>query len=209
MTNNRPNQFPLGIELPVASAAALQGRQSVRATFKLSNECIDALNIVATHMGIRQKSLFDHLAEDRDLLNSIARELRNHPWPNQPRVQKTYVISRNTLVVLNRIARGKKVPRDALIELSVRRLMPIIAQQQQDYAERKKILDQLKRHLASGEKIKSRIDKLFGPDDALSADFTNAIGSYANCVSNLEHFVEKGKMIEDFAPTFQTNGNNR
>jgi predicted DNA-binding protein YlxM (UPF0122 family) len=204
MTQKERNPFSLEIDLPMASTAALQGRQSVRATFKLSAECIDALNIVATHMGIRQKALFDHLAEDRNLLHSIARELKGQPWGDQPSVQKTYVISRHTLSVLNRIAKKRDISRNALIELSVRRLMPIIAQQQQDYAERKKVLDQLKHHLAAGEKLKSRIDKLFGRDDVLRAEFTHVMESYANCVGNLERFMERGKMIEDFEFSIQS-----
>jgi endonuclease/exonuclease/phosphatase family metal-dependent hydrolase len=49
------------IDLPLPSSSDLRGRQSVRATFKLSVRAIDALSIVAAHLGIKQKSLFDHL----------------------------------------------------------------------------------------------------------------------------------------------------
>lgn len=51
----------------------LRGRQSVRATFKLSEKAIDALSIVAIHLGIKQKSLFDQLINDTSSLSLIAK----------------------------------------------------------------------------------------------------------------------------------------
>ncbi len=47
--------------LPRPSSKDLRGRQSVRATFKLSARAIEALSIVAVHLGIKQKSLFDQV----------------------------------------------------------------------------------------------------------------------------------------------------
>ena len=84
------------IEIPLPSPDDLRGRQSVRATFKLSNRAIDALSIVAAHLGIKQKSLFDHLIEDVDALNFIAKEIEIEQFRTTRRVQKTYVISRRT-----------------------------------------------------------------------------------------------------------------
>ncbi len=54
------------------TSSGLRGRQSVRATFKLSSGCIEAISIVAAQLGIKQKSLFDHLAQDSDSLNAFA-----------------------------------------------------------------------------------------------------------------------------------------
>ena len=45
--------------LPQPSPDDLRGRQSVRATFRLSAKAIDAMSIVSVHLGIKQKSLFD------------------------------------------------------------------------------------------------------------------------------------------------------
>ena len=63
--------------LPSTSPADLRGRQSVRATFRLSTKAIDALSVVAVQLGIKQKSLFDHLIEDLTVLEKIAHHLRN------------------------------------------------------------------------------------------------------------------------------------
>jgi len=72
-----------------AFTSDLKGRQSVRATFKLTQGCIEAITIVANQMGIKKKSLFDHLAEDKKSLESIAQEIKNTTLNQDTRVQKT------------------------------------------------------------------------------------------------------------------------
>jgi len=81
--------------LPQTSAADLMGKQSVRATFRLSVECINAINILSAQLGIKQKSLFDHLMEDADSLISIARETESVMLDKENRTQKTFVIIKN------------------------------------------------------------------------------------------------------------------
>ena len=115
-----------GFSLPEASTADLRGRQSVRATFKLTEKAIDALSIVSIHLGIKQKSLFDHLIEDAESLDAIASELESLDFRRLNRVQKTYVLSRKTLYSLDRAARDFDAPRDALVEYSIQRLLPVI-----------------------------------------------------------------------------------
>ena len=48
------------------STATLRGRQSVRATFKLTERSIDALSILACQLGIKQKTLFDQVVDDSE-----------------------------------------------------------------------------------------------------------------------------------------------
>ncbi|MCK7510326.1 MAG: hypothetical protein MZV70_43940 [Desulfobacterales bacterium] len=50
----------------------LRGRQSVARPSSCQPGRIEALSIVAVHLGIKQKSLFDHLIEDVQTLNTIA-----------------------------------------------------------------------------------------------------------------------------------------
>ena len=77
MKRDEERRLRRGPSLPRASTADLRGKQSVRATFKLTEGCIDAISIVAAHLGIKQKSLFDHLVEDDRSLRSIAREIQH------------------------------------------------------------------------------------------------------------------------------------
>ena len=69
-------------------------------------------------------------AQDSDSLNAIAKEVQNARIRAENRVQKTYVISRQSLVLLDQISRAFNAPRDALVELSVRRLLPVIDNEQ-------------------------------------------------------------------------------
>ena len=145
---------PMGdIELPLPSPEDLRGRQSVRATFKLSSRAIDALSIVAAHLGIKQKSLFDHLIEDVDALNYIAKEIEAEQFRTTRRVQKTYVISRRTLSYLEQISREFDAPRDALVEYSIQRLMPVINRERKKHHQRKQVLDAVNAHLEEGLRL--------------------------------------------------------
>ena len=76
-----------GGELSLPSSSDLRGRQSVRATFKLTEMAINAVNIVSTHLGIKQKSLFDHLIDDSQSLDVIAKEVRSDVFNELDRVQ--------------------------------------------------------------------------------------------------------------------------
>ncbi|NOQ20591.1 MAG: hypothetical protein GQ571_11545, partial [Desulfobacterales bacterium] len=119
MAKKNPNSPFEEITLPLPSSADLRGRQSVRATFKLSARAIDVLSIVATHLGIKQKSLFDHLIEDVKSLNIIANEIEDEAFGALERIQKTFVVSRRTLSCLEETSRQFNAPRDALVEYSI------------------------------------------------------------------------------------------
>ena len=104
-----------GVAVSSTSSADLKGKQSVRTTFRLSEQTINVVSIVASHLGIRQKSLFDHLMEDMATLETIASQVQDS-GPLQPqRIQKTYVISRRSLASLEQIAREHHASRDALV----------------------------------------------------------------------------------------------
>ena len=120
-----PKETNIYLELSGESTARLRGHQSVRTTFKLSERSISALSILAGQLGIKQKSLFDHLVEDVKVLQAIAREVDTFP-EHRPRVAKTYVISRRTLENLETVSSKFNTPRDALVEFSIERTLPLI-----------------------------------------------------------------------------------
>ena len=87
----------------------LRGRQSVRATFRLSEACIEAISILSAQLGIKQKSVFDHLMEDDRVLNNMARDLENTKFDRHERIQKTFVVSRllSAFALLNSFGTGE------------------------------------------------------------------------------------------------------
>jgi hypothetical protein len=186
------------MELPLPSPEDLRGRQSVRATFKLSSRAIDALSIVAAHLGIKQKSLFDHLIEDVDALNFIAREIEAEHFRTTRRVQKTYVISRRTLSYLEQISREFDAPRDALVEYSIQRLLPVINRERKKHHQRKQVLDAVNGHLEEGLRLLEKAKSLLGETDPVSARLAVAMSAYLNAQRAIEAYIEKGSGIEDF-----------
>ena len=184
--------------LPLPSPADLRGRQSVRATFKLSARAIDVLSIVATQLGIKQKSLFDHLIEDVQSLNVIANEIEDEVFDALDRVQKTFVVSRRTLSCLEQTSRQFNAPRDALVEYSIQRLLPVIAKERERHHKRKTILNDINVHLAQGLKILQKTQSLLGEDDPVCVRFETAMHALANSQSHIENYVKKGSIIEEF-----------
>jgi predicted DNA-binding protein YlxM (UPF0122 family) len=184
--------------LPLPSSIDLRGRQSVRATFKLSTKAIDTLSIVAVHLGIKQKSVFDHLIEDVQSLRIIAREVDPETLNAMERVQKTFVISRRSLRSLEEIARQFNTSRDALVELSVQRLLPILFREQEKHEQRKKLLSKIDHFLNHGLRLHEELETDLGEDDVVSSEFRGAIKSLIEARSHIGAFIVKGQVIENF-----------
>ena len=195
--NEDENGFE-GLPLPEPTSAELRGRQSVRATFRLSERAIDALSIVSVHLGIKQKSLFDHLIEDSGTLRLIAREIESYEFQQLNRIQKTYVLSRKTLSSLERAARSHNAPRDALVEYSIQRLLPIILKEREKHLMRKEILGDLTEFLKEGEKILRKSKDSLGSDDPVYDRLRAAMAGLVNAYRHIDSYVEKGKIIEEF-----------
>jgi hypothetical protein len=198
MDKKRDHSFIDDMELPQPDAADLRGRQSVRATFKLSARAIEALSIVAVHLGIKQKSLFDHLIEDVQTLNAIAKEMEAEEFRSLSRIQKTFVISRRTLVCLDEISRQFRAPRDALVEYSIQRLLPVIHREREKHRRRKKLLAEINQHFQEGLKLVEKSVSALGEDDPVSSRLAAAMEAYTGARDQIEHFVEKADVIEEF-----------
>ena len=176
----------------------LRGRQSVRATFRLSEACIDAISILSAQLGIKQKSVFDHLMEDAQTLKNVAQELENTEFERHPRIQKTFVISRRSLSFLDMISSEYSAPRDALVEYSVRRLLPIIANERKKHEKRKELLAQISNHFQKGRMLLSQAEAALDKDDPIVNRLGTAMSVYQNVLDDIASFIERGKIIEEF-----------
>lgn len=200
MKKDKEQQMTDGMSLPQAFTSDLRGRQSVRATFKLTAGCIDAISIVATQLGIKQKSLFDHLIEDTRSLSLIARGMQNAKIQGQNRIQKTFVISRRSLSSLDKVSRSYNAPRDALVEYTVQSLLPIIANEQEKHNKRKAMFGEIEDHFIKGEKLLNKVRDSLGADDHIYQKLETVMTVYENAYRNIVAFIERGKIIEDFKP---------
>lgn len=184
--------------LPRTTASELRNRQSVRATFKLTPHAIETITIASVHLGIQQKSLFDHLIEDSQSLNMIAREIESFDTRPENRIQKTYVISRKTLYSLDKMSKEFDAPRDALVELSIQRLLPVIAREKERHKRRREIFAELSEHLEKGRKIFKKSETLLGRDDPVYDKLEKSMMVLEHTYHAIETYIEKCKIIEKF-----------
>lgn len=184
--------------LPDTSFSDLLGKQSVRATFRLSERAIEAISIVAGHLGIKQKSLFDHLIEDARALHSIAENIATIEFPEFTRVQKTFVLSRRTLDSLETISKTFGTPRDALVEYSIQRLESIIETERKKHSLRKKLVDQLASTISENEQLLLKSREILGEDDPVTLEIESCFVSGVQAYQKTMKIIEKGKIIEDF-----------
>lgn len=198
MNENENNQVDMDASVLNSSALDLRGRQSVRATFRLSEDCIDAISILAVQLGIKQKSVFDHLMEDAQVLKNVARELQNTEFDRHERVQKTFVISRRSLSFLDTISSKHNAPRDALVEYSIRRLLPIIASERKKHEKRKELLAEISDHFDEGAKLLAKSKRMLGGDDQIVNKLETLMAMYQNVFDDLAKFIEKGEILERF-----------
>lgn len=176
----------------------LIGRQSVRATFKLPQEVIDLLNVIAAQLGIKKKSLFDQLIENRSVLEEVAREALYYRPAQTHRRQKTFVISRNTLQSLNHIAESKAVSRDILVELSIKRLLPIIEVELEKHNRRKELQKEMSDYLEQGKALLDKSANLLGKDDQLYRMMKDQHSMARRNLTTINKLVKQGMKMEEW-----------
>jgi hypothetical protein len=196
MTNRRKSfEF---VMLSETYTADLKGRQSVRTTFKLPTRCIDALSLLAGQLGIKQKSIFDHLVDDTQTLQALAREIERQETSHENRVAKTYVISRKTLENLEQVSRRFQAPRDALVEFSIERIMPLLQKEKQKHENRKTLAPKLNAFLKNGRELLEQADSVLDRDDPVFEKIIQMVGAVQSGCDEVGHIIEKGKKLEDF-----------
>ncbi|SDP65235.1 hypothetical protein [Desulforhopalus singaporensis] len=185
------------LEITEKSTADLRGRQSVRTTFKLSERSISALSVLASQLGIKQKSLFDHLIEDTRALALIAEGFETFDERSH-RVPKTFVISRKTLENLENVSMQYDTPRDALVEYSIERILPLIEKEKKKHEKRKILYKELREYLDHGLAMLNWSEQELGEEDPAFHDLLSMMKGVTNCVERVGEHVRKGRKIEDF-----------
>lgn len=185
------------LQITDEAASRLRGRQSVRTTFRLSERSINALSVLAGQLQIKQKSLFDHLVEDLQALKAIAQEAESFPV-EEPRVAKTYVISRQTLENLERISRAYNAPRDMLVEVTIERILPLIEQEKEKHARRSQFARRLGVLAQQCDELLDQAAAELGEDDPLVEHLLSLARASAAARQRVEAYLEKARRIEEF-----------
>ena len=179
-------------------SADLRGRQSVRTTFKLTPRSIDALSLLASQLGIKQKSIFDHLVDDTRALQALARDLENRAELAQDRVPKTYVISRKTLENLEQVCKRYQAPRDALVEFCIERIMPLIKEEKEKHLNRQKLQTKLDQLLVLSRELLEDADKELDREDPVFEQVYQMARATQSGYDEINQIIEKGVRLEDY-----------
>lgn len=182
-----------GIEI---SEARLRGRQSVRTTFRLPVHLIELLGIMAGQFGVKQKSLFDQMLEDNQILDAVADVVAGHARENIERRSKTYVLSKQSLLAIDRVSSELRISRDILVEASINRLLPLLFAEREKHGKRVKILEDMEKYLQIGCQLLENTENLLGPDDPVYEMVSRMIRLGREKVDNLSEIVAKGKSLE-------------
>lgn len=177
---------------------SLKGMQSVRATFALPKKTINLLSAVANQLGVKQKSIFDHLAENKGLLHEVADEVQKNKKVTAKRHQKTFVLSRNALGLLDAVAREYQLSRDVLVEFSIKRLLPVIDAEKRRHKDRKSLLKEMEIYGNQGQKILGQALTLLGEDDPVYQKLQYILSLYGKNMDQLKETIERGKCMEEF-----------
>jgi len=196
MSNRRkPFDFVMVSETYTAD---LKGRQSVRTTFKLPTRCIDALSLLAGQLGIKQKSILDHLVDDTQALQALAREIERQDSSRENRVAKTYVISRKTLENLEQVSKRYQAPRDALVEFSIERIMPLLKEEKKKHENRKTLTPKLHQFLQDSRDILDQADEVLDRDDPVFEKIIQMVAAVNSGCEEVDAIIEKGRKLEEF-----------
>jgi hypothetical protein len=182
-----------GIEV---SEARLRGRQSVRTTFRLPIHLIEALGIIAGQFGVKQKSLFDQLIENNEVLNEVAKRVATYIPENSQRRSKTYVLSKQSLFDLERVATERRISRDILVEISIQRLLPLLLAEREKHYKRAKILDEMEKYLRHGQELLAQVENLLGKADPVYEMIGGMVRLGEEKMMTLNTIIAKGKALE-------------
>jgi len=177
------------------NADQLRGKQSVRATFRLSGQMIGLLRIAALHLGVKQKSLIDELVKDRETLERVAMESDDISQQNTKRRQKTFVLSRYALDLLDDISSKYNLSRDYLVELCIGRLVSFVDSEQEKHKQRRTLIKDVEQYLLDGKKLLEKADAILSNEDRFLLKLQNIVHDTEQNVAELKKFVKEKKTL--------------
>jgi uncharacterized protein (UPF0147 family) len=178
------------------SAQQLRGKQSVRATFRLSNQMIDLLKVAATHLEVKQKSLLDELVQNRETLDLVASESQDVEQQVMQRRQKTFVLSRNSLALLDDISDKYNLSRDCLVELCISRLIPLIEAEREKHEQRRQLIKDVEQYLSKGKTLLKKAESILEPNDRFRSKLEDIVTYTERNVKELRNFVKEKKSLK-------------
>lgn len=189
--NGRPEQA--GIEV---SLERLRGRQSVRTTFRLPEGIIVLLGMVAGQFGLQQKTLLDQLIDNAEFIE-LPEDDNDDLQEKRPVRPKTFVLSKRSLYILDKVSRQRGIPRDALVAAVIQQLLPILRAERVKQRKRQEIYAEMAAYLRHGQKLLARTAKVLGEDDPFLEQLARMVRTGEDGAAKMAEIIDRGRNIEE------------
>lgn len=192
---NEQNEPKEQTEIEV-SLERLRGRQSVRTTFRLPEDVILLLTLVAGQFGLQQKALLDQLIDNAEFMR-IPEEIAKKDTGKQAYRPKTFVLSKRSLHILEKVSRERRIPRDVLVAAVIQQLLPIIRTEREKQRRRQGIYDELLTYLRYGKKLLGKSESSLGRDDSVSMMIGRMVQLGEDCAAKMGEIIERGRNMAE------------
>lgn len=151
------------------SQTSLSGKQSVRTTFKLNENCINDLDWILRTNNLKPKELFDLFSSFGALIDVATKAAKNNDRDlSIKQKRKTFVISKRVLHLLNKKSEKEDVSRDIIIENVVSIFKELLERETKKEREAKSIISAF---CGNAEKIEKELGNLLGEDNPILSRF--------------------------------------
>ncbi|OGR18205.1 MAG: hypothetical protein A2X81_09935 [Desulfobacterales bacterium GWB2_56_26] len=185
-----------GIEV---SLERLRGRQSVRTTFRLPEGVIVLLGMAAGQFGLQQKALLDQLIDNAEFMQLPDDEGGKDLQEKQPVRPKTFVLSKRSLYILEKVSRERRIPRDALVAAVIQQLMPIIRAEREKQRKRQEIYADMVTYLRYGQNLLAKTENSLGKDDQILEMMARMVRLGEEGVAKMAEIIDRGRNMEEVA----------
>jgi hypothetical protein len=100
--------------------------------------------------------------------------------------------------LLNQISKKQKIPRDILVEVYIKQLLPVIKTELKKHQQRKELLKEMRKYQDQGKKLLKVAEDLLGRDDMLFEKIKGQIKIANKNVATAEDLINKGTPMEDW-----------
>lgn len=171
----------------------------IHSTFRLSQEAHDAIKYIADLLEIKNAEIFDRLL---DFFEGFERSKKpvslTETNEKIERIRKTYVVKKETLSKLSKLASDKKATRDLLIERTALAFENLVNGSLSDRKERyRNVLEKIiNPFMYKANEIQSELEEELGFDDPIARRFVRIIFDASDLSDAIESYLKDGSPIE-------------
>ncbi|MBD3377597.1 hypothetical protein GF406_21390 [candidate division KSB1 bacterium] len=176
------------------SKISLSEKQSVRTTFKLTEDCINAVDWLLKTNNLKVKELFDFLCSNNNLVNLAAEAVKKEDKNISSKyIRKTFVISKRVLRLLNKKSEEYRISRDLVVEKLVLLFKELLEKHTKEEKQKEeKAFSIISDFWARAEEIETNLKDLLDDDNPILDRF----GVITIIIMNLVNAIES-KLNDD------------